>query len=122
MNWFRRTFAPNRLVVYLTAIGGAATAATIYLEAQPTPETTTALLVSYGGAALMALKWLDGWQKAEARGDAGTTPGRPPVETPTPAETAEADPAGGDLGDAIGPGMDYTPPVEGDQGIISGGA
>jgi hypothetical protein len=66
MDKFRAFFAPNRVVGYLTAGAGAATAAVAVLE--NTDGTTTAGLVAgYAGAVAAAIKWLDGWQKHEAR-------------------------------------------------------
>lgn len=67
MDWLRRTFAPNRLAVYLTAVGGAAAAGATALETQGEPTSTTGVLVAYGIAAVAVLKWLQGWQAHEAR-------------------------------------------------------
>ncbi len=66
MKKIRAFFAPNRVVGYLTAIGGVTTAAVAVLE-DTDPTTTAGLAVGYLGAVAAAIKWLDGWQKHEAR-------------------------------------------------------
>ena len=66
MDKLRAFFAPNRVAVYLTVIGGCATAATAVLQNADT-STTVGLVVAYAGAVQAVVKWLDGWQKDEQR-------------------------------------------------------
>lgn len=66
MSKFRAFFAPNRVVGYLTAGAGAATAAVAVLQ-ETDPSTTVGLVGGYLGAVIAAMKWLDGWQKHEER-------------------------------------------------------
>lgn len=78
----RRFFAPNRVVVYLTAAAALAAALTTVwgdLDWTSTAGIITALATVLG----VVVKWLDGWQKYEAseRGDL-TSDGIPPLPKP----------------------------------------
>lgn len=66
MDKFRAFFAPNRVVVYLTGLASLATAiAAVWGGLDWT--STVGIVGSLGVLLGVVVKWLDGWQKHEAR-------------------------------------------------------
>lgn len=67
MTKIKRLLAPNRIAVYLTAASGLTAAIAVPVANLDTSSTVGVLggLVAILG---VAVKWLDGWQKHEARG------------------------------------------------------
>lgn len=59
-------FAPNRIAVYLTS-GAALATALAPAVADLDTEDTIALGLGLTGIVATVIKWLDGWQKHEAR-------------------------------------------------------
>ena len=67
MSKIKRALAPNRVAVYLTAASGVTAAIAVPVANLDT--TSTAGVIGGLAAILGAVyKWLDGWQKHEARG------------------------------------------------------
>lgn len=98
MDWIRRTFAPNRLAVYLTTAGGAATAAATVVANTDT-SSKVGIMIGYAGAVAAALKFIEGSQKHEARQavelqgvELATPPPAEPTDVPA-AVVAAAKPA-----------------------------
>jgi hypothetical protein len=77
----RSFFAPNRVVVYLTALAALAGAvAAVWGDLDWT--TTVGVIASLGTLLGVVVKWLDGWQKYEASERGDTNGGIPPLPKP----------------------------------------
>jgi hypothetical protein len=63
----------NRVVAGATALLGLVAAAAP-VAANMDWQSTAGVIGGIGAVALVSYKWLDGWQKAEDRGDPGTLP------------------------------------------------
>lgn len=81
----QETFPPNRIVALLTplaAAGAGAGTAWVAKHFPGLPAFDSAELTAFAGAGALAVitaayKWLDGWQKAEERGDVPKPKARP---------------------------------------------
>ena len=69
----KQSLAPNRVAVYLTVLAGLAGA---IAPAVANLDTTSLVGVVAGLATILGavVKWLEGWQKHEARAASGTAP------------------------------------------------
>lgn len=122
--------APNRVAVYLTALAGLLTALSGPVANLDTTSTAT-VVAGLGGVVVVVFKWLEGWQKHEARSPAyaydfttGTTvPGVGEFATGTTV-LDEDTPGDADATPAI-PGTDALPPgvpPDGDDTVHAGPA